>query len=316
VIGEKFLILHSNKINRLNMSHKSKGLFFGVLAAATYGMNPLFALPLYSDGMSVESVLAMRYTFAALTLGLMMVYRKVSFDLTRKQLVAVASLGITMALSSLTLFYSYNYMEAGIASTMLFLYPLLVALLMGVIYREHISKVTGLSLLMATLGIVMLMFGKPGVVLSGVGVILVMISALTYAIYIIGVNKSAASQLSTLKLTFYVITFGALLYDVIVAVHGPLILPHNPWRWVNVFALALLPTVVSLVSTTIAIQNVGSTITAILGVFEPVTAVFFGILVFDERLTGREVVGIVMIMLAVCTVIAAGNRKQTAKDAK
>jgi drug/metabolite transporter (DMT)-like permease len=176
--------------------------------------------------------------------------------------------------------------------------------------------VTGLSLLMATLGIVMLMFGKPGVVLSGVGVILVMISALTYAIYIIGVNKSAASQLSTLKLTFYVITFGALLYDVIVAVHGPLILPHNPWRWVNVFALALLPTVVSLVSTTIAIQNVGSTITAILGVFEPVTAVFFGILVFDERLTGREVVGIVMIMLAVCTVIAAGNRKQTAKDAK
>jgi drug/metabolite transporter (DMT)-like permease len=290
------------------MSNKSKGLFFGVLAAATYGMNPLFALPLYSDGMSVESVLAMRYTFAALMLALMMLWRKVSFRVTRPQLLALAALGITMALSSLTLFHSYNYMEAGIASTMLFLYPLLVALLMALIYRERISRITALSLAMAIAGIVMLMLGKPGVILSGVGVTLVMISALTYAIYIIGVNKSAASQLTTLKLTFYVITFGALLYDIIVAVHSPLTLPHNPLRWFNVAALALLPTVVSLVSTTIAIQNVGSTITAILGVFEPVTAVFFGILVFDERLTGREVIGIIMIMLAVCTVIAAGRR--------
>ena len=47
---------------------KLAGTFYGAAAAACYGMNPLFALPLYHRGMGVNSVLFYRYVFALVLL--------------------------------------------------------------------------------------------------------------------------------------------------------------------------------------------------------------------------------------------------------
>ena len=100
------------------MNPKLKGYALG-----TYGMNPLFALPLYSAGMTADSVLFFRYALAIPLLAAMTAMRGRSFRVTRPQLLTLAMLGLLMALSSLSLFLSYNYMDAGIASTILFVYP-------------------------------------------------------------------------------------------------------------------------------------------------------------------------------------------------
>lgn len=289
------------------MNVKAKGYFLGAVAAATYGMNPLFALPLYKAGMSPDSVLFFRYLFAIPLLGIMLKVRGRSFVIKRKEVFPLIIMGLLVALSSLTLFQSYNYMEVGIASTLLFVYPIMVALIMALVFKEKLSLQTMLYILLALAGIALLYKGGDGIPLSSVGILLVMVSALSYALYIVGVNQSALKNTSTLKLTFYVLLFGLSLFLVRVDFGKSLHIVREWYLWGNLLALALFPTAISFLCTTRAIQYIGSTPTAILGALEPVTAVFFGIVVFGETLTFRLGCGILMIILAVTLIIAGGN---------
>ena len=170
------------------MNAKAKGYLLGTVAAATYGMNPLFALPLYKAGMDPDSVLFFRYLFAIPILGVMLKARGRDFGLRRREVLPLIVLGLLVALSSLTLFLSYNYMDAGIASTLLFVYPIFVALIMAFWFREKLSMQTALCILLALGGIALLYESGDGATLDLTGTILVMVSALSYAIYIVGAH--------------------------------------------------------------------------------------------------------------------------------
>lgn len=289
------------------MNEKAKGYILAVIAAATYGMNPLFALPLYVDGMNPDSVLFFRYLFAIPLVGAMIKGRGRDFKIHRTDILPLVVLGVLMAASSLTLFEAYNYMDAGIASTILFIYPILVALIMAAVYKEKVTMQTALCILLALSGIAMLYQGGDGATLSLTGTLLVFASALSYAIYIVGVNRPSLKEMATLKVTFYVLLFGVSLFVVRLWMSHDLTLPTRWWLWGNLVALAVFPTAISFLCTTSAIQRIGSTPTAILGALEPVTAIFFGITVFGERLTARDCMGITLILVAVTVVVAGGS---------
>ncbi len=295
----------TTKFNFMNV--KAKGYILGAVAAATYGMNPLFALPLYKAGMNPDSVLFFRYLFAIPVLGMMIVARGRSFKLKRKEVLPLIIMGLLVALSSLALFQSYNYMDVGIASTLLFVYPILVALIMWIAFKEKLTFPTVLCILLALGGIGLLYKSGDGSTLNLTGIILVMISALSYAIYIVGVNQSTLKNLATLSLTFYVLLFGLVLFLVRVDFGQSLRVAETWYLWGNLIALAIFPTAISFLCTTQAIQYIGSTPTAILGALEPLTAVFFGVVVFGESLTLRLSCGMLMIILAVTLIIAGGN---------
>lgn len=289
------------------MNAKVKGYILGSIAAATYGMNPLFALPLYKEGMDPDSVLFFRYLFAIPLLGIMLKVRGRSFKLKRKEVMPLIILGWLVAISSLTLFQSYNYMEAGIASTILFVYPILVALIMAVFFKEKITLQTVLCIFLALSGIALLYKSGNGATLSLIGVALVMASALSYAIYIVGVNRPRLKDVATLKVTFYVLLFGLSLFLVRIDFGQSLQTVDKWYLWGNLIALAVFPTAISFLCTTQAIQYIGSTPTAILGALEPVTAVVFGVTIFGEALTPRLSIGMVLIILAVTFIIAGSN---------
>lgn len=295
----------TTKFNFMNV--KAKGYILGAVAAATYGMNPLFALPLYKAGMNPDSVLFFRYLFAIPVLGMMIVARGRSFKLKRKEVLPLIIMGLLVALSSLALFQSYNYMDVGIASTLLFVYPILVALIMWIAFKEKLTLPTVLCILLALGGIGLLYKSGDGSTLNLTGIILVMISVLSYAIYIVGVNQSTLKNLATLSLTFYVLLFGLVLFLVRVDFGQSLRVAETWYLWGNLIALAIFPTAISFLCTTQAIQYIGSTPTAILGALEPLTAVFFGVVVFGESLTLRLSCGMLMIILAVTLIIAGGN---------
>ena len=295
----------TTKFNFMNV--KAKGYILGAVAAATYGMNPLFALPLYKAGMNPDSVLFFRYLFAIPVLGMMIVARGRSFKLKRKEVLPLIIMGLLVALSSLALFQSYNYMDVGIASTLLFVYPILVALIMWIAFKEKLTLPTVLCILLALGGIGLLYKSGDGSTLNLTGIILVMISALSYAIYIVGVNQSTLKNLATLSLTFYVLLFGLVLFLVRVDFGQSLRVAETWYLWGNLIALAIFPTAISFLCTSQAIQYIGSTPTAILGALEPLTAVFFGVVVFGESLTLRLSCGMLMIILAVTLIIAGGN---------
>ena len=289
------------------MNEKTKGYIYGVVAAAAYGLNPLFAIPLYDAGMDPESVLFFRYLFAIPMVAVTLVARGRGFRVHSREVLPLIIMGILMAFSSLSLFQSYNYMDAGIASTLLFVYPMMVTFLMAAYYKERINMHTLLCLLMVMGGVALLYEQGDGSGFSILGAVLVFISAFCYAVYIVGINTTRLKGLATLKVTFYVLLFGLVVFAARLYVKGGVTVPAEWFQWGNLLALAFFPTLVSLACTTRAIRYIGSTPTAILGAFEPVTAVFFCVTVLGETLCMKEFAGMMLIILAVTLVIEGGH---------
>jgi len=291
------------------MSPKIKGYICGVAAAICYGMNPLGALPLKSMGVDVSTTIFWRFTLAALLLLPVLLWRHVPLRVTRRQLAVVAPLGVIFGLSSLTLYESFHYMDAGIACTILFVYPIMVAVIMGGLFHEHIGTPTILSICLALCGIFLLNdpFGS-GASLSGTGVTLVLVSSLTYAVYMVAVNR-AHLKMGALQLTFYVLCICALTAaaGAFAGGHLPRIdLTFEMWGWELMLAMA--PTFLSILLINVALVLIGSTPTAILGALEPLTAVIIGIAVFGEALTFSLALGIILVLSAVILVILAKSR--------
>lgn len=289
------------------MTDSVKGYTLGVLAAASYGTNPLFALPLLDAGIDVYSVLFLRYFFAIPMLALMMMARGRGFGLRKGQVVPLIVLGLLMAASSLTLYVSYAFIGAAIASTLLFIYPILVTIIMATLFHERITWLTVLCILLATTGIGLLYRGDDGAVLNPYGLLFVFLSALSYAICLVAVNKGQMREIPTLKLTLYLIVFGLFLFAFRFQPSALSILNERPLLWLLAFCMALFPTAVSLLCTSAAIQKIGSTPVAILGAMEPVTAVAIAILIFNEQLTVRLAIGMLLVIISVTFIIAGSS---------
>ncbi len=274
-----------------------------MIAAALYGLNPLFALPLYADGMDAWSVLLFRYMLSIPMIAVIMLWKRESFRITRSETWQLMGLGFLMAISSLGLYMAFSLMDAGIASTILFVYPILTAVIMALLFHEHLHWIVTVCLLVATVGIVILSKCDGTANVNIEGILLTLLSALTYSLYFIFVKKSTLTRITSSALTFYMMVFGTLLLAVGVMIRGDLNIPQG-WDWGYSFCAALFPTAFSLILTAMAIQRIGPTETAILGALEPTTAVIIGITVFGESLSANSVTGIMLIIIAVTTVVA------------
>ena len=292
------------------------GTFCGIAAAVCYGTNPFGALNLYAEGMSTNCVLFYRFGLAWLIMSVFMLFRKESLKVSWREFGVVSTLGILFIFSSLTLYLSFHLMPAGVASTILFTYPIMTVAIMWLVYRERVSWLTLLSIVLASVGVVLLYWTGNGQTLDIGGVVLVLISALTYAIYIVVVGK-AKLTCSSFKINWYVLLWcaiGMLVYTAIGNLVEPhsmsLTLPQTGRAWFFVVWLALVPGIAALVLMVYSSQYVGATATAILGALEPLTAVVIGVLVFNETFSARLAVGIALIFAAVFFVAFSKNRNQ------
>ena len=277
-----------------------KGYLFAAIAAASYGTNPIFAIPLYREGISVTSVLFMRYAMAvAIMFFVTMIKSPKAFVIKPKYVGLLAFMGILMVLSSIALFESYKYLSAGIASTLLFFYPVMVAIIMAFFYKERLTKKSWACLITAFLGVVILSKNDDGGFISLLGLTLVMLSSLSYAIYLVYINRGPMKKINTSTITFYVILGGFLVMIPYCLLDGGLMLPKTTPAWINAIGLGFFPTVISLIFTSRAIALIGSTETAIFGALEPLTAVILGILILGETLTITPAIGMILIFVSV-----------------
>ena len=288
----------------MTSSNKVKGFAAGVVAAVCYGTNPLGTLELYGDGFNSSSVLIYRYLLAVLMFAVVM-FRKESFKVKWGHLIRLGVLGCMFSLSSATLYVSFHYMAAGIASTILFVYPIMTAILMTVFFHEKVTWSTSLAILLAVSGVGLLYQGDGNDKLSTAGFALVMCSSLLYALYIISINQWKNPGMSNIKFTFYILVFGLLTMFVYSFIAGePIQMLQTPKQWLCAAQLALLPTVLSLFFMTISINLIGSTPAAIMGALEPVTAVIIGVCVFGESFSLQLAIGILAILAGVTIIIA------------
>lgn len=289
-------------------NNKTKGYVAGVLAAVAYGTNPLGALLLYQRGFNPPSVIFYRFLFAVLILGVIIIAKRDSFKITMFEFKVLLSLGLLFAASALSLYTSFNYLDSGVASTILFAYPVMVAVIMAVLFKEMASLTIAASIALSVVGILLLYQGDGGAGMSLWGVSLVLISSLTYAVYIVVVNQSRISM-PPFKMTFYIMLFAAIaVLAWSFAMPGSRVMPIPDLQSLGlVLMVALVPTIIAMTLLNIGIAYAGSTPTAIMGALEPVTAVCISVIVFNGVFTLRLVAGIALILASVILIVV--NKK-------
>ena len=282
----------------------------GIITGITYGLNPLFAKPLMNAGASTEAILFFRYGIAVILLGAYLLLKKENFRITLKQAGVLLSLGLLYTASSTFLFEAYKYIASGLATTLVFLFPAMVAIIM-VFLKVVPSWPVWLSIA-ATFAGVMIMTGGTGTeTVNPLGVWLSIASAFVYALFIVIINRSKAiSSIPNSLLTFYALLTGTFFFigrclfsgaDLMAGIDGGM-------AWCNLIGLAVLPTIVSTASLAVATRNIGATKASVLGVFEPITAILVGTVVFGEALTPNIIAGILISIVAVTFMIMLTKR--------
>lgn len=285
-----------------------KGYFFAIVSAVSYGLIPAFIIPVKEAGFSLDKTLFYRFFISAMFLLAYLVRKKESLRVTPKDFLIMLILGLFYALSSEFLFLGYDYLSPGIASTILFVYPVIVALVMMIFFRESISKVTVISLMLTILGVFVLSLKDATFSINFIGLSIALLSALFYALYIIIINKANVS-FSGMKITFYSLLFSSLYYfiKVLWSQDG---LAIDLYTLGNFTLFAFITTVVSISTLVYAIQMIGSTPTSIMGALEPVVAVLVSVLFFQEQFTIGLFLGVMFIIIGVILNIISESKKQ------
>ena len=283
----------------------TRGVICGMLTAISYGANPLFAVPMLTVGIGVNSILFYRYFFAGILYGFYLILvKKRSLRINLREFAALLFLALLFSFSSITLFGSFQYIDVGISCTLLFAYPSMVALISSLFYGEQLTPRSILAIAIATGGVFILCGGNAQSALDLRGVLLALCSALLYALYIVSVRHiSTIKRIRNDKLNFYVMLMGLSIYTCNLHFGAELQMLPSATLWVFALLLAIIPTIISLETLTIAIKLIGPTKTAILGALEPLTAIIIGISFFGEHLTWRIILGFVLIVSGVILII-------------
>ena len=281
------------------MSDTLKGYLFALVSALTYGMIPLFMIPLKKlDFFSVDTALFYRFLIAAiLILGYLVFYQKESVKINLKEGIVLSILGLFYALSAEFLFIAYDFLSPGIASTIFFIYPIMVALILGIFFKEKITLATTISLVIVVVGVGLLSI-KDNFEINYIGLFVSLLGALMYALYMIIVNKTKIKA-SGVKVSFYSMVFASLFFLVKTLVLGNSATIASLEIGTHLALFSLITTALSVVSLVYAIKYIGSTPTAIMGAVEPVVAVMISVGLFDETLTLSLIAGVIIIISGV-----------------
>lgn len=296
------------------MNTNIKGFAYGIITSATFGLIPLFTLPLMAKGMQFDSILFYRFLFASLALTGITVIKKESLRIAKKDIPVLILLGFFYTASAMFLFWGYNFMSAGIATTLHFTYPIFVTLVMLLFFREKTSWITLLAICLAISGVARLSIEGGEIQMSAFGIFIVLFSAVGYALYIITVNKSRVRTMTGRRLTFYVFVVSTLLFAIKAIGNGGIQPVPDVMSFVNLFLLAVLPTVISNITLVQAVHHIGGTLTAVLGAMEPVTAVLVGVFVFSEPFTLNLATGIILIIVAVTMIILSKTIRKVLRE--
>lgn len=286
------------------------GYLAGIISGITYGMNPLFGVPVINKGLDVNSLLFYRYGVATLLMLAFMLVVKKQIRISWKQFGLMTILGILFTGCSITLFEAYKYIPSGIATSILYVYPIMVALIM-MFFRQFPTWQTWISIFAGVAGAVLLSLKGGGGFIDWKGIALVVASGLCYTIFIVMVNLSKqVKAIPNLTLTFYCFFIGSIMLFFLSGFGVQLHAVPDAVSWLNVLGLAILPTAVATITLAAATKAVGATKTSVLGILEPLTAIVIGTLVFKEAFTLNVAVGVALILFAILFMILTEKKHE------
>ena len=294
------------------------GIFLGLVSSATFGLISFFTLPLMLSGISMETILVYRFAIATATMGLILAAKRESLLIGLRPLLKISGLSIFYMFAVLLFFQAFAYLPSGIVATLQFQYPVMVALIMIFFFHERFRWQTGIALACAVGGVALLSLGPVGQPVTGapesaarivIGTALGLISGLCNGLYYVGLQVARLPAINGLVMTFYVMLFGAVFCISNALFSGRLEWVATGPELANLFLLALVTAVISNLTLVLAIRKIGSTMTSILGVMEPLTAVGVGCVIFGEPFTNQLAAGALLIVGAVLLVLLTPGKR-------
>ena len=291
------------------------GIFYAVISSMSFGFSPLFSLALIAAGFSDFDILSYRWLLAGIVLMFYAFAKKKSlrpnsFDEAWK----IILLSVLRAITSVTLLIGYINISSGIAATINFMYPVIVTLTMVIFFGERRSAIDYLAILASIFGVYLLASGDSIVAHGGntkLGLTCSLISAFTFAAYYIVMKQVKADKIEVVKFTTWMMMLSAVYFIICAFIfNGKLTLITDIRSWLNALGLGLWATMVSNITGVKGIRRIGPTMTSVLGALQPVTAVILGVLFLGEHLYLRSLIGISIILVAVCIIVLhQQNRK-------
>lgn len=291
------------------------GIFYACISSASFGFSPLFSIGLLAAGLSNSDVLSYRWALAAIVL---MVYAAVKRKTLRinslDEAWKIALLSGLRALTSVTLLIGYANIASGIASTINFMYPVIVVFWMMLVHGEQKSWINLAAIALSILGVYLMASGD-GLKIEGgntaLGLACSIISAVSFAAYYILMKRTRADKIEVVKFTTWIMIMCAVYFIIGgMIVDGGITLVHDGKLWLYILGLALWSTMISNFTGVKAVRRIGPTLTSILGALQPLTAVILGVLFLDEHLGFKSIAGIVLILAAVLMVVTHQNMKK------
>lgn len=278
-------------------SEKIKGIFYIAIASIAFGIMPILAKLAYKGGANAISTLALRFTFASIILFFYIKSKKLSLKLNKEQIKLILFLGVVgYSMTSILLFIAYNFIDVGIAGMILHTYPLMVMTLSIIIYKEKFRFKKFLYLIITTIGVFIMLDVKTGNI-SKIGVVLVLLSALCYAIYVIGASSEKIKSINSYVITFYISIISAVVGSTIGVITNSFNSPINFYGIISILLIAFISTVVALMAFLKGVKLIGPTNAAIFGALEPIVSLILGVIVLGESMSIKIAIGSAIIIL-------------------
>jgi len=273
----------------------------GIAAAASFGLIPLFTIPVIREGMSVPVILFYRFVFTVIMLFLLPGSFRIDWRIGLGQYLETLVLSVLYCICAVSLFTSYRYINSGLATALTFLYPVFTAVIMCVFYKEKMTLKVGVSVFLAVTGAVLISVNpEKGLgFMDPRGLFLALVSAASYGIYLVLIRQFSVNSMPNAKLNVYIFFNGILCYGVYMLFSGGFGPVTSFSALACILLLAFVTTVIANLTLVYAIKTIGSTMSSILGAFEPLTALLVGALVFGEKCGKTAAVGICMVILSV-----------------
>lgn len=292
------------------------GIFYVILSSICFSVMPIFAKFSYKSGMNSYNVLFFRFLIAAIILLFYLKIKGISLKIEKSQFKVLFFLStIGYSATSLLLFLSYNYISVGMATIIHFIYPLMVTIASFLIYKEKVTIKKLCSLFLALIGVYILIGFESGS-LNKYGVIISFLSAIFYAYYIIGASNEKVKAMNNFVMTFYITLISSFCIGIMCLFRGDFYFKTNFSGVISLISIALISTVISLITLIKGIKIVGPSIASILNTLEPILSIILGIIILKEPVTINIVIGTILVLLSVIIITLDKNSKETisAKD--
>ena len=292
-------------------NHLYNGILFTAASAVIFGFTPILARISYDGGANGFTMTFLRCFLALPVLFGILKIKGVPLALEQGSRIPVCLCGIFGAFATtVTLYASYSYIPVGMATTLHFVYPVLVNVGCVLIFKERVTVKKIVALLCGITGIFLFMDNISAGSGSGNGIFLALLSGLLFSIHMIVMDKSKIKNMYYFKLSFYLCAFGAVLSGIYGGITGQLTFHLTGQAWLFAFLVSIFASVGAITLLQLGIRYTGASSAAILSTLEPITSVILGVLILGEYFTARKIGGCTFILASVILIAFTGKSRE------